>query len=131
MGRAALRRRRFPVLIVLLLAMAATLSGILPFRQILAQGRAVELSEDKLAALEAEGARLNEEARLLETPAEVERIAREEFGYVREGEVAYVVVTVPGSQDSERLDPPEIAEPLRRQWWDPIVDFLTGRDLDP
>ena len=63
-----MRRRRFPVLLVLLLAMAATLSGILPFRQILAQGRAVELSEDKLAALEAESVRLDEAARLLETP---------------------------------------------------------------
>ena len=122
-------RRRFPVLLILLLAMAATLSGILPFRQILAQGRAVELSEDKLEALEAESARLDEAARLLETPDEVERIAREEFGYVREGEIAYVVVTTPSPPAStEELDEVELP---RRHWWDPIVDFLTGQDLDP
>jgi len=109
--------------------MAATLSGILPFRQILAQGRAVELAEDKLAALEAESARLAEAAQLLETPDEVERIAREEFGYVREGEVAYVVVTTPRSEAP--VAEPEPVEPPRRHWWDPIVEFLTGQDLDP
>ena len=113
---------------MLLVALAATLSGILPFRQIIAQGRAVDLAEEKLTALEAENERLGEEARLLETPDEVERIAREEFGYVRPGEVAYVVVAAPGATPVPAPEPVE--EPVKRQWWDPIVDFLTGRDLD-
>jgi hypothetical protein len=115
---------------VLLVALAATLSGILPFRQIIAQGRAVDLAEQKLEALESENLRLREAAQLLETPDEVERIARAEFGYVRPGEVAYVVVTAPGSEPLRRHDE-AIVEPVRRQWWDPIVDFLTGQDLDP
>ena len=125
-----MRGRRSPVLLLLLVAMAATLSGILPFRQIIAQGRAVDLAEEKLTALEAESARLSETARLLETPDEVERIAREEFGLVREGEVAYVVVTAPGA---ESFSPPtvDVTEAPRRHWWDPIVDYLTGSDLDP
>ena len=59
----------------------------------------------------------------------MERIAREEFGYVREGEVAYVVVTTPTPPaPPEASEEPELP---RRQWWDPIVDFLTGQDLDP
>lgn len=120
--------RRSPIVLILLVALAATLSGILPFRQIIAQGRAVELAEEKLAALEAENERLTESVGLLETPDEVERIARQEFGYVRPGEVAYVVVTVPGS---EQPAPAVALEPERRHWWDPIVDYLTGRDLDP
>jgi cell division protein FtsB len=117
------------LVLLLLLALAATMSGILPFRQIIAQGRAVELSESKLAALEAETERLSEAARFLETPDEVERIAREEFGYVRPGEVAYVVVTAPGSPPP--VVPEIVAELPRRHWWDPIVDFLTGQDVDP
>lgn len=121
--------RRSPLLLILLVALAATLSGILPFRQIIAQGRAVELSERKLAALEGETERLEGAARLLETPNEVERLAREEFGYVRPGEVAYVVVTAPGSVAPSV--PETVAEPPRRHWWDPIFDFLTGQDLDP
>jgi cell division protein FtsB len=125
-----MRGRRSPLLLLLLVAMAATLSGILPFRQIIAQGRAVDLAREKLTALNAESARLEEAARLLETPDEVERIAREEFGLVREGEVAYVVVTAPGS---EPVTAPvvEVAAVPRRHWWDPIVDYLTGSDLDP
>lgn len=125
-----MRRGRSLLLLSLLIAMAATLSGILPFRQIIAQGRAIDLAEEKLSALESESARLEETARLLQTPAEVERIAREEFGLVREGEVAYVVVTVPGS---ESFTPPpiEASEAPRRHWWDPIIDYLTGSDLDP
>lgn len=125
-----MRGRRSIVLLLLLAAMAATLSGILPFRQIIAQGRAVDLAEEKLHALEAESARLEETARLLQTPDEVERIAREEFGLVREGEVAYVVVTVPGAEPVV-TPPAEATEVPRRHWWDPIVDFLIGSDLDP
>ena len=121
-------RRRSPLLLLLLVALAATLSGILPFRQIIAQDRAVGLAEEKLAALEAENERLAESVLLLETPDEVERIAREEFGYVRPGEVAYVVVTSPQAPTAEPVE--VAAEPERRDWWDPIVDFLTGRDLD-
>ncbi|MDH3730310.1 MAG: septum formation initiator family protein [Acidimicrobiia bacterium] len=121
--------RRSPLVLLLLVALAATMSGILPFRQIIAQDRAVALSQEKLAALESETTRLEEAARLLEAPDEVERLAREEFGYVRPGEVAYVVVTAPGSVAP--TVPEAAPEPPRRQWWDPITDFLTGQDLDP
>ncbi len=121
--------RRSPLLLLLLLALAATMSGILPFRQIIAQGRAVALSEEKLAALESETTRLEEAALLLEAPDEVERLAREEFGYVRPGEVAYVVVTKPGSVAP--TVPEATVEVPQRHWWDPITDFLTGQDLDP
>ena len=120
--------KRSPLLLILLVALAATLSGILPFRQIIVQGRAVDLAEEKLTALETENERLAEQARLLETPDEVERIAREEFGYVRPGEVAYVVVAAPGAEPVPEPEPVE--EPEKRKWWDPIVEFLTGRDLD-
>ncbi len=129
--RSTRRRRRFPLLILLLLLVsAATMSGIFPFRQMIAQRRAVDLAQEKLAALQAENARLEESIALLDTPEEVERLAREQFGYILPGEVAYVVV----GSDEPAVAGPAPAGPLeasRTNWWEPIFDFLTGRDADP
>ena len=66
--------------VLLIVALAITLAGIFPFRQLLAQQRQVESTQAKLDALVLENERLEEEAVLLETPAEVERIAREQLG---------------------------------------------------
>lgn len=120
------------VAVLLLVALAGVLTYVLPFRQIIAQRRAVELSERKLAVLQEENARLEAEAAALHTPTEVERIAREDYGLVRPGEVAYVVVTPrasageavgAGARAEERGAPPD--------WVITIWDFLTGRDLVP
>ena len=46
------------IAVVLIAALAVTLAGIFPFRQILAQNRQVENTEAKLAALQAENAAL-------------------------------------------------------------------------
>lgn len=121
------------VAVLLLVALAGVLTYVLPFRQIIAQGRAVELSERKLAVLREENARLEADVAALQTPTEVERIAREDYGLVRPGEVAYVVVTprapareAVGAADGRAEDlwaPPD--------WVTRIWDFLTGRDLVP
>lgn len=121
------------VAVLLLVALAGVLTYVLPFRQIIAQGRAVELSERKLAVLREENARLEADVAALQTPTEVERIAREDYGLVRPGEVAYVVVTprapareAVGAADGRAEDP--WAPP---DWVTMIWDFLTGRDLVP
>lgn len=125
------RRRRFPFLALLLVgALAITLAGIFPFRQIIAQERAVDATRDKLDALREENRLLQDTVNLLETPDEVERLAREEFGYVRPGETAFVVVTPLDSPSPIAApEPPPALE--RGNWWDGLVDFFTGRDLDP
>ena len=123
------RRRGVGLLLVMLvIVLAMTMAGILPFRQIIAQDRAVAATEEKLEALGAENIRLAELVERLETPEEIERLAREEFGFVRPGESAYVVV-VP--QDAPPLPEPPLQELERpKSWWDSLVDYLTGRDLD-
>jgi cell division protein FtsB len=125
------RRRRFPFFALLLVgALAVTLAGIFPFRQIIAQERAVDVTRQKLDALRQENQLLQESVELLETPDEVERLAREEFGYVRAGETAFVVVTpVDAPSPIAVSEAPEVLE--RGNWWDGLVDFFTGRDLDP
>ncbi|MDH3605683.1 MAG: septum formation initiator family protein [Acidimicrobiia bacterium] len=118
-------RRRIPMLATtLVFFLAVMLVGLVPFRQILTQREAVSDAEDRLVALEHANAQLADELAALETPVEVERRAREDFGLVRPGEVAYIVVP-------EDPVEPIVEETVRRgdgSWFDAIVDFFTGRD---
>jgi cell division protein FtsB len=116
------------ITLLLLVAVALVFSNVFPFRQILAQQELVEQKEQTLAVLQAENARLTAAADYLQTDQGVEKIAREDFGYVQPGEVAYVVVAPP--EDAEFVPAvPEPIEELDRSWWQGIWDFLTGRDL--
>jgi cell division protein FtsB len=112
-----------------LVAVVVAAAGIFPFRQIIAQERAVDLAEEKLEAVEAENERLDREIVALQTDDEVERIAREQFGLVRPGEVGFVVVSPPGAVPTTVPQEPEIDRSDRQPWWRDLWDFLTGRDL--
>ena len=116
------------VTLLLLVGVAVVFSNVFPFRQILAQQELVVQKEQTLAVLEAENARLTSAADYLQTDQGVEKIARQDFGYVRPGEVGFVVVAPP---DEAEFVPPaaEPIEELDRVWWQGIWDFLTGRDL--
>jgi cell division protein FtsB len=113
----------------LLVAAALVFSNVFPFRQILAQQDLVEQKEQTLEVLKEENARLAATAAYLETDRGVEKIAREDFGYVRPGEVAYVVVSPPDEQVEFTPPAPEPVPEIDRSWWQGIWDFLTGRDL--
>ena len=115
--------------LILLVAVALVFSNVFPFRQILAQQELVQRKEQTLEVLREENARLTAAADYLQTDHGVEKIARQDFGYVRPGEVAYVVVSPP-EEEAEFVPPaPEPIEELDRAWWQGIWDFLTGRDL--
>lgn len=116
------------ITMLLLVAVALVFSNVFPFRQILAQEELVDQKEQTLAVLQEENARLSQAAEYLQTDQGVEKIARQDFGYVRPGEVAYVVVAPP-EQEEYVPPPPEPIEELDRSWWQGVVDFLTGRDL--
>lgn len=110
-----------------LVAVVVVLAGIFPFRQIIASNRAVELAEEKLTAIEEENLQLEARIEALESPEEVERLAREQFGLVMPGEIGYVVVSPPG--EAPPPEPEPAPEPEERRWWEAVWDFLTGRDL--
>jgi cell division protein FtsB len=102
--------------------------GLLPYRQVLAQERAIDLSGEKLDALVEENLRLEQLVAVLETDEEVERLAREQFGLVLPGEVGYVAVVPDGIIDP--LPPGGMTELERDEpWWRRFWDFLTGRDI--
>jgi cell division protein FtsB len=113
------------------LAVVVTAAGIFPFRQIIAERRSVTLAQEQLLALRAENAHLEAAVAVLQTDDEVERLAREQFGLVRPGEIAYVVVAPAGEAATSTTvaAEPTLNDPGERPWWRDLWDFLTGGDL--
>ncbi|HEX6946588.1 MAG TPA: septum formation initiator family protein [Acidimicrobiia bacterium] len=129
---AALKRLRRPwvavaTLLFLLLGLAF-LTQVVPYRQIMEANQNVERARERLAALEAENAELEADVEALETPTEIEKLAREKLGYVRPGETAYVVLDPPESEvESAEPEPEPEEEP--RTWVEKVWDFITGADI--
>jgi len=65
---------------------------VFPTRSYLAQQRQVRSARHAVAVLHAQNAQLAREAKRLQTPAEIERLARSQFNMVFPGEQAYNVV---------------------------------------
>jgi cell division protein FtsB len=124
-------RRRLPGWLALatLVAVVVTAAGIFPFRQIIADRRSVSLAQEKLLALREENGRLENEAAALSSDVEVERLAREQFGLVMPGEIAYVVVSPEGEGALPAEPEPTLDRPGEQPWWSDLWDFLTGGDL--
>lgn len=122
------RSRRSVVLIVLLLvALAVTMGGIFPFRQIMAQNGQVADTRSHLEQLQHDNAELEARIATLRTDAGVEQLAREQFGYVYPGEESFEVegplVIEPEATPVDEA-PVDDRGLLRRVW-----DFLSGRDV--
>ena len=117
------------VVVLLLVGLAIVLAGVFPFRQLIAQERLVENTRVKLDTLVTENEALRAEINSVRSPAELERIAREQYGMTRPGETAYVVELDGGPVPQTVVNPGEEIESrsLLHQFW----DFLTGRDLVP
>ena len=123
-------RRASWMAVLLVVALAITLAGIFPFRQMIAQHRQVATAEAQLAALTAENARLEADRDALSTPAEIERVAREDLGLVRPGETGYLVEAPPTPGPPTPVPATEDPE-ANRSFVERLLDFFTGRDLAP
>ncbi|MGF1616269.1 MAG: septum formation initiator family protein [Acidimicrobiia bacterium] len=107
---------------------AAFLTQLIPYRQIIDSNRQVESARAELVALESVNMLLQAEVAALETPEEIERLAREKLGYARPGETAYVVLDPPAAGQAVTREDPEPAAP-ERTWVEKIWDFVSGGDL--
>jgi cell division protein FtsB len=116
------------VTLLFILMGAAFLTQVVPYRQILDSQRRVEAAREQLAGLEAENEVLAADVEALNTPEEIERLARDKLGYVREGEVAYVVLDPPGA-DTQETTASQLPPPSEKTWVDRVWEFLTGGDL--
>lgn len=127
---------RRPGLIVftlaLLLVAIAGATNVLPIRQIFDQRQEVADAQAQLDALLGQNELLEDQVDALSTPVEIERLAREQLGYVRPGETAFVVVepeegpapaTYPEESVVQTSEDPAVGI-LERIW-----AFLTGQDL--
>ncbi|MCL1588324.1 MAG: septum formation initiator family protein [Actinomycetia bacterium] len=115
--------------IVLLVALGLVATGVLPVRDFLERENAVNGANEQLAEVTAANALLAEDVDALYSEQEVERIAREQYGFVRPGEVGYVAV-LPDQPDADVA--PVESEPVERDERtipQMIWDFITGNDL--
>jgi len=115
--------------IVLLVALGLVATGVLPVRDFLGRESAVNAARDELASITEENTRLNEDVNALYSQAEIERIAREQYGFVRPGEIGYVAV-LPDRPVADTNG--ATAEPVAhddRSLLQMIWDFITGNDI--
>ena len=116
--------------IVVLIALGLVATGVLPVRDFLERENEVNAAQERLDELQSENAELAADVDALFSEQEVERIAREQYGFVMPGEIGYVVVT----PDLERV-PDSVPEPVEiprddRSLLQSIWDFVTGNDID-
>ena len=75
---------------------AALFLFVLPGRTYLEQRHSLAAAQTRVKVLADEDNRLAERAQKLQTDAEIERLAREQYGLVKPGEKAFAILTPPG-----------------------------------
>ena len=111
------------------------LSALYPLRQYASQDSSVSALVRQEHALSQKIAALQRQQDLLLSDDEIERIAREDLGMVRPGEVAFAVVPDGSSARASRVAPaaPTTSETAAsaggawyERWWDAMVSSLRG-----
>ena len=115
-----MRKAAWPLAGVALVALLFL--AVFPTRTYLAQRRDLAATERRLAVLSGENKELAQRVERLNTDAEIERLAREQYNLVRPGEEAYAIlppaapaVPEPGGDDSR----------ARPGFWSKLWDRLT------
>jgi cell division protein FtsB len=129
--RVKLKRSRLGtgMFIVLLVALGLVATGVLPLRDFLERENAVDAANAQLTAINAENAQLAEDISALYSEEEVERIAREQYGFVMPGEVGYVAVLPDAAEPTNAPATPVVPVRDDRSLLVMIWDFITGNDL--
>jgi cell division protein FtsL len=68
---------------------------VFPARTYLAQRRSLAAAETRVKVLTTENKSLDQRVSTLQQPAEIERLAREQYGMVKPGEEAYAILPSP------------------------------------
>jgi len=127
-------RWRSLMLLGLFVVAGFAVTGVLPVGEYLDRGSDVRAAQIQLDELTARNDILAADVEALYTDQEIERIAREQYGLVREGEVGYIITTPDGlEQTSEpQFEAQALPEPVPvaegRSFLERIWDFVTGSD---
>lgn len=77
----------------------------------------VQQEQQVLQQVRDQHTRLSQDARHYQDPAVIESEARQQFGYIRPGEHAVVVID-PNNKGQQRIQPPHAAPPQQGHWLD-------------
>lgn len=116
------------LLTVLFVVAGFIATGVLPVREYLERGNTVDAAQLELDRLTAENQAMADDIDALYTEQEVERVAREQYGFVRPGEVGYVVITPEVDIVVSEPAPQVVAIAEDRSFLQRIWDFVTGND---
>jgi cell division protein FtsB len=112
------RAPRLLGLIVGSIALAALLFlFVLPSRTYLAQRHSLAAAQTRLKVFQSENAKLAASADKLQTDAEIERIAREQYGLVKPGEKAFLVTPAPKAVPTPASAPKKAKPGLMSRVW--------------
>ncbi|MCL1593157.1 MAG: septum formation initiator family protein [Actinomycetia bacterium] len=117
------------IFVVLLVALGLVATGVLPVRDYLERENAVNAAQTRLEVLQTDNAELAADVDALFSEQEIERIAREQYGFVRPGEIGYVVLTPDEPFATVPTADPVVAATDDRSLLQTIWDFVTGNDI--
>jgi len=104
-------KRLFWPILVSVVFVGILFAGVFPTRTYLAQRASTSRAEKQLHVLGEQNAELAKRAKELQSDAEIERLAREQYNLVKPGEEAYAVLPPPAAKGEET---PHVATPHTR-----------------
>jgi cell division protein FtsB len=120
-----LRRALWPLLASVVLV-GVLFAGVFPTRTYLAQRASISHAEKQLQVLGEQNKDLEARAQQLQTDAEIERLAREQYNLVKPGEEAYAVLPPPSKADAPVADAPTPKAEEKRNVVQKAWDTVTG-----
>ncbi len=115
-----MRRSAWGVVAVVLIGVLFV--AVFPSRTYLAQTRSIELAERRVSILSSQNDKLAARVQRLNTDAEIERLAREQYNLVRPGEEAYAILpSSPTRREEKRRPPQKEDEGLLSRLWDGVT----------
>ncbi|MEO5680542.1 MAG: septum formation initiator family protein [Acidimicrobiales bacterium] len=121
-GRLVGQRRVRRLFIVGLVVAGILFTFANPARTALDQRQEIAAARERTAVLDQQIRALQSRADTLATDAEVERLARQDYGMVKPGEEAFGILPTPGARPA----PPTVAAPPKpRPWWRSAWDTAT------
>ena len=115
-------RRRGWAVVVLVMAVGVLFVAVFPTRTWLAQRQDLAATERRVTVLSDQNVRLAARVQRLNTDAEIERLAREQYNLVRPGEEAYAILPAP---PAPRPRPTPSAAPEGPGFWSQLWDDVS------